>query len=183
MSSSPVPPNTVFSVVLPWVNPGHQEGFLRETFEKSGWGEILKVDWSLRKHSTSGREFFVVYIHFGTFPNAEWKNFLANGGELKVFFNPRNFWKVRASRWSPRPPAPVFVPHVEFPVRVHSVHPVPMNCPPPCLPPDVEANIQNEMEEVLDAIAAEHNATDEEVDRAAEEFVVENEIHYTQNSE
>ena len=149
--SSPIPSGTVFSAVLPWVNPGHQEGFLRETLETSGWGSILKVDWSLRKNA-NGREFFVVYVHFGTFPNAAWRKFLEGGGELKVYFNPRNFWKVRASRWKPRP-APVervFVPHVEFPVHVHSVA---THIPPPPLPPAVEAEIENEMEEVLDEIA------------------------------
>ena len=174
-SNGPVPAGTVFSAVLPWVNPGHRELFLRETLEKSGWGSILKVDWSLRKNNT-GREFFVVYVHFGTFPNQEWRKFLEEGGELKVFFNPRNFWKVRASRWRPRPPAPVFVPHVEFPVRVHAV-----NVPPPPLPASTEAIIENEMEEVLDAIAAEHKATDAEVIAAGDEFVAENAIHEAQN--
>lgn len=189
-SNGPVPAGTVFSAVLPWVNPGHRELFLRETLEKSGWGSILKVDWSLRKNST-GREFFVVYVHFGTFPNQEWRKFLEEGGELKVFFNPRNFWKVRASRWRPRAPAPVFVPHVEFPVRVHSVLPgsfqpappsvpaqssvpPPPNVPPPRLPQEVETQIENEMEEVLDAIAESHEATNEEIEAAQEEFVLAN---------
>ena len=179
-SNGPVPAGTVFSAVLPWVNPGHRELFLRETLEKSGWGSILKVDWSLRKNNT-GREFFVVYVHFGTFPNQEWRKFLEEGGELKVFFNPRNFWKVRASRWRPRPqpPAPVFVPHVEFPVRVHSVHPgsflpAPPSVAPPRLPSAVETEIENEMEEVLDAIAESHEATDEEIEAAQDEFVLAN---------
>lgn len=179
-SNGPVPSGTVFSAVLPWVNPGHQEAFVRDTLEKSGWGSILKVDWSLRQNKT-GREFFVVYVHFGTFPNGEWRKFLEDGGELKVYFNPRNFWKVRASRWRPRAPAPVFVPHVEFPVRVHSVHPgsflpSPPNVPPPRLPAEVEMQIENEMEEVLDAIAASHEATDAEIEAAQDEFMMGNEI-------
>ena len=150
-STSPVPAGTVFSAVLPWVNPGHKEDFLRETLEKSGWGRILKVDWSLRRNAR-GREFFVVYVHFGSFPNAEWRKFLEEGGELKVYFNPRNFWKVRASRWRPRAPEPVFVPHVEFPVRVHSVQqresiPEPPNVPPPRLPISTETKIENSNED------------------------------------
>lgn len=182
---SPIPAGTVFSAVLPWVNPGHHEEFLRETLEKSGWGRILKVDWSLRRNAR-GREFFVVYVHFGTFPNEQWRKFLEDGGELKVYFNPRNFWKVRASRWKPRQP-PVFVPHVEFPVGVHAVNPwgplpPPPSVAPPPLPMAVENKIQEEMNEVLDAIADEVVATDEEIMAAGEEFVIGNEINNLNDS-
>ena len=201
-SQGPVPAGAVFSAVIPWVDTRHTEDFVRSTFEMSGWGSIMKVDWSLRRNN-AGREFYVVYIHFGTFPNTEWRKFLDEGGELKVFFSPTSFWKVRASRWKPRAPAPVpvFIPRVEFPAGsmmngggVSSPTNVPssptyvpssptylppgvnVSVPPPPLPAHVEIQIENEMEEVLDAIANTPMcvATDEEIEAAQDEFMLAN---------
>ena len=117
---------SVFTVVLPWVRVGHTDKFIRDILTKSGLGDILDMKRSL-KEGDSYDGFYEVTIGFNTFPNLELKEFLENAGVIKVFFNQKNFWKIRATVCPPRqdPKAPILVPHLEFPLRVHSVFPSP----------------------------------------------------------
>lgn len=113
----------VFTVVLPWVRMGHTEDFVRETLENSGLGKISNAKW-LAKQGAPSEGFYEVTIDFQTFPNEELKRFLENGGVIKIFFNHKNFWKIGAAVCPPRQDTieQILIPHLEFPLRVHSVY-------------------------------------------------------------
>ena len=112
-----------FTVVLPWVRKGHTEDFLCGTLTKSGLGTIQNTKWTQKAAELYGW-FYEVEVEFKTFPHQEVKEFLENAGVIKVFFNQKNFWKIRAKEQLPRPnpKAPILIPHMEFPLRVHSVY-------------------------------------------------------------
>ena len=119
-------PSSTFSVVLPWVRMGHTEDFVRETLEHSGLGKISDTNW-VAKQGVPSEGFYEVTIDFQTFPNKEVKEFLENRGVIKIFFNKKNFWKIKAAVCPSRqdPTAHILIPHLEFPLRVHSVYPNP----------------------------------------------------------
>ena len=116
----------VFTVVLPYVRKGHTKEFIIDTLIKSGLGSIQNT-MLLEKAADLYGWFYEVTVEFKTFPNEELKVFLENGGVIKIFFNKKNFWKIKASVCPPRqePTAPILVPHLELPLRVHSVYPIP----------------------------------------------------------
>ena len=93
--------NSVFIIEISYVEAESYDSFIIEILESYGWGDISNIVWIL-KGVYNQIEFYNVQIHFKTFFNNELKQFLENGGEVKINYNSDNFWKVKVSRFSPK---------------------------------------------------------------------------------
>ena len=94
-STNPIPEGS-YSVMIPWAETWVDEARVRKEFEDSDFGTIGKVD--LVHRDQGKRPHQKIFIHF-TEINADYKDHLENGNEIKVFYNGTYFWKVRKSNY------------------------------------------------------------------------------------
>ena len=108
-SQSPVPKDTVLSLMIPWAQSWQKEADVKATFGLLGWGTISQVDMK----EVCGRDgkppHYKVFIHFSMWSSSETAEKVRGHlekevegdkqPELKVWYSDRNFWKVRASKW------------------------------------------------------------------------------------
>jgi hypothetical protein len=109
-ATTPVPEGTVMSLMIPWVQSWQTDDDVKATLDGLGWGEISKVDMKELSERDGKPRHYKVFIHFSSWSESETavkvrshlSNVVGEGEkqpELKVWYNDRNFWKVRASKW------------------------------------------------------------------------------------
>ena len=109
-ATTPVPSGTVMSLMIPWVQSWQTVADVKATLDGLGWGEISKVDMKELEERDGKPRHYKVFIHFSSWSESETavkvrshlSNVVGEGEkqpELKVWYNDRNFWKVRASKW------------------------------------------------------------------------------------
>ena len=110
-ATTPVPEGTVMSLMIPWVQSWQTDVDVKATLDGLGWGEISKVDMKELSERDGKPRHYKVFIHFSSWSESETavkvrshlSNVVGEGEkqpELKVWYNDRNFWKVRASKWA-----------------------------------------------------------------------------------
>ena len=92
---------SVFIIEILYVDASSYDSFILKMMEDYGWGEISNIVWIL-KGVYNQIEFYNVQVHFKNFVNYELKQILEIGEEVKIKYDPDNFWRVKISRFSPK---------------------------------------------------------------------------------
>ena len=109
-ATTPVPADTVMSLMIPWVQSWQTEADVKATLGRLGWGTISQVDMKDLSERDGKPRHYKVFIHFSSWGESETavkvrghlEKVVGEGEkqpELKVWYSDRNFWKVRASKW------------------------------------------------------------------------------------
>jgi len=98
---NPIPPDSEYSIMIPWVDINTTENYIRTIFGLLNWGSILKVDIVYKaaknKYYYKG-EHYKVFIHFNNIISKPVFEHLTSGGELKIT-HVAGYWMVLKNQW------------------------------------------------------------------------------------